>query len=392
MASSESQPVDKEEEIEYPYEFDQEKRKKAKVYSKQKLYTGLVQGTFLTILVLAVFYFSSASMYLHRIITQALSNTPLDHHWLVAALFIMAFMGLTFLIGIPLSYYSGFVLEHKYGLSNQDLKGWLKDTVKSFIISILFTTPLILGLFYLGTNFPEMWWLYAGALYFAVMGVLANISHLILIPLFYETEELKDEYLKEKLLELARENGVPEIKKVIVVKAGEKTEKANAGFAGMGKTKRLLIFDTLLDKFHPDEVESVVAHEMGHYVNKDMFRLMLINGLLIFPMLYISGSIFTRFASFDQIYHLPLFLLIVYGLYEVVDPFILAYGRRRERKADSFALKAVGTSEQVISTFKRLSDIDLAEVEPSKLVELFFYDHPTPKERIERAREYSKEK
>ncbi len=387
MEEEQVQEETEEDDIEYPYEFDEDRRELAKIYSKQKLFTGLIQGTFLIILVLCIFSFTPLSEYLQSFSFSLIDGTFLDLYWLGVAIYIILFSAIIYLTGLPLSYYSGFIIEHKYDLSNQTLPQWLKDQGKSLVISLLMATPIILAIFYLGSTFPDLWWLYAGIIYFIVLGVLSNISHLIIIPLFYDTEELQDDELKQRLIKIAKNNGVPEVEKVVVVKAGEKTEKANAGFAGMGKTKRILLFDTLLDKFHKNEIESVVAHEMGHYVQKDTLRFILIEGLLIFPMFYLTGYIFNIWAGFSNIYNLPFFLLIMYGLYSIVDPMILAYNRYREKKADSFALDVIGRSTPVISTFKRLSDIDLSELNPHKLIEIFFYSHPPPNKRIEKAKE-----
>lgn len=373
----------------YPYKFDTKKRKKAKLYSKQKFWTGLIQGTVLSILVLILIYISSFSFLLEETAFNVIEDTLIDKYWIGVAIFILIFMFLIFIIGLPVSYYSGYVIEHRYNLSNQNKMGWIKDEIKSLIVSIIFSTPLIMGIFYLGSEYPERWWLYAGIIFFAIIGILSNISHLILLPLFYDLEELKDKELYERLLKITRDNGVPEVGKVEVVKAKEKTEKANAGFAGMGKTKRLYLFDNLLEKFHKKEIEAVVAHEMGHYINKDTIRYILIQGLVIFPVFYIAGILFNIWGSFDHIHHLPLFIIILYGLYSVIDPVSLAYSRKREKLADQFALEAVGESVPLISAFKRLSDIDLVELDPSRIVKILFYSHPPPIERIRMVKEFN---
>lgn len=385
-----SETDDEDKELQYPYEFDEGKRKKAKVYSKQKFYTGIFQGVVLYLLFLSLIYFTGFSYHLESWIEGLASGTALANRWVISALFVLIFSSLLSLISLPVSYYSGFILEHKYDLSNESLGEWAKDQLKSFSLSLVLIVPLTLGLFFLGYTFPDLWWLYAGILLFVITGILSNISHLVILPLFYDLEELEDEDLKERLVEMAEEHGVTKLEKVVVVKAGEKTEKANAGFAGMGKTKRLLLFDTLLEKFHPREIESVVAHEMGHYVNKDTIRFVMISALLIFPIFYVTGLIFTRYASFESIYHLPFFLLILYGLYSVIDPVTNAYSRHREKKADDFANRTINDPEATISSFKRLSDIDLAETDPSRIIEIFFYSHPSPKKRIEKAKAYSR--
>ncbi|MFW5946503.1 MAG: M48 family metallopeptidase [Candidatus Natronoplasma sp.] len=376
------------EDITYPYEFDEERRKKAELYSKQKFFTGIIQTFGLYLPFLAITYFAGFTSLLESWIVKLAADTFLSHQLIIWAIFILVYSILLFVISMPISYYSGFRLEHKYDLSNDTIWDWSKDQIKSLIISLILMVPITLALFFLGYTFPDLWWLYAGLLLFIISGILSNISHLIILPLFYDLEELEDEGLKERLVEMSEKHGVSTLKKVVVVKASEKTEKANAGFAGMGKTKRLLLFDTLLDKFHPKEIEGVVAHELGHYVNKDIIRFMLINAVVIFPIFYITGQIFTAYGSFDEIYHLPLFLLILYGLYSLIDPLTNAYSRYREKKADRFAIETTEEPQAMVSGFKRLSDIDLAEVDPHKMVEIFFYDHPAPKKRIDMAERF----
>ncbi len=379
------------EDISYPYEFDEEKRKKAELYSKQKFFTGIIQTFGLYLPFLAITYFSGFTGLLESWIQDMVTGTVLSHHWIISAIFILIYSIMLYVISLPISYYSGFKLEHKYDLSNDTFWEWGKDQIKSLLISLVLMVPITLALFFLGYTFPDLWWLYAGILLFAISGILSNISHLVILPLFYDLEELEDQDLKERLVEMSEKHGVKKLTKVVVVKASEKTEKANAAFAGMGKTKRLLLFDTLLDKFHPKEIEGVVAHELGHYVNKDVIRFMLISASVIFPIFYVTGQIFTAYGSFENIYHLPLFLLIFYGLYSLIDPITNAYSRYREEKADRFAVETTEDAGAMISGFKRLSDLDLAELDPHRLIEIFFYDHPAPKKRIEMAKRLKKD-
>ncbi len=375
----------------FPYEFDAKKRRLASIYSKQKLIVGLFQGILLPVVFLSVIYISPFSKWLEASISALAQSAPVSGYWIIAVLYVIALMVLLFIVGFPISFYSGYKIEHDYDLSNQSIGGWVKDQIKSLSISLLITTPLITGVFYLGRTYPDHWWLFAGSILFVFMGVMSNIAHLVLMPLFFKTEILEDEELSERLKQMASDNGVKGVEKVIKVHASDKTEKANAGFAGMGKSKRIYLFDTLLDKFHRKEVEGVVAHEMGHYVNHDVLRYIVLEGLLIFPVFFLADRIFTHGASFDNIYHLPLFLLILYGLYSIIDPITLAYSRHRERQADIFALEATDQPGIMISAFKRLSDIDLAEIRPKRIVEVLFYSHPAPGKRLDMVREWIKE-
>ncbi|MFP4001214.1 MAG: hypothetical protein ACLFU5_04870, partial [Thermoplasmata archaeon] len=151
-----------EEEITYPYEFDEEKRKKAKLYSKQKFYTGIIQTFGLYLPFLAITYFSGFTSLMESWIRNFVSGTLLSHYWIVSAIFVLFYSILLYLISMPVSYYSGFKLEHKYDLSNDTIFDWTKDQIKSLMISLLFMVPITLALFFLGYTFPRMWWLYAG--------------------------------------------------------------------------------------------------------------------------------------------------------------------------------------------------------------------------------------
>ncbi len=379
---------EKEENISYPYEFDEEKRRKARVYSTQKLYTGLIQRTVIPLVILLVFHFASISKKLETFVFSVISGSMIDYYWIGAAIFILLLLSILFLVGLPIAYYSGYLLEHRYDLSNQTFGEWGKDQIKSLVLSLALATPLILSVFYLGDTHPTMWWLYTGVGFFIITGVFMNIYHIVILPLFFTTDELEDEDLRQRLLTIAEESNVPTVEKIIEIKASEKTEGANAMFGGMGRTKRIFLYDTLLEKFHKKEIEGVVAHEMGHYVNKDILRFIVLEGIEIFPILYITRVLFTRWGSFDSIAYLPLFMMILFGLYSVASPLSLAYSRHRERMADVFALNVVGESKPMISVFKRLSDIDLIETDPPRIVEILFYSHPSPKKRIAMAEQY----
>jgi STE24 endopeptidase len=379
---------EKRENISYPYKFDEERRRKARTYSSQKLYTGLIQMTIIPLVTLSIFHLTSISKNLENFVFTAISESIMDYYWVGGAAFILLLLLVLFLVGLPISYYSGYILKHRYDLSNQSFGEWGKDRVKFLILSLVLATPLILGVFSLGETFPTMWWLYTGVVSFVIVGIFMNSYHIVILPLFFTTEELEDEDLRQRLLALAKKSDVPIVERIIEIKASEKTEEVNAMFGGMGRTKRIFLYDTLLEKFHKKEIEGVVAHEMGHYVNKDILRFIVLEGIEIFLILCIAGVLFTQWGSFDSIASLPLLMLLLVGLYSVVTPFSLAYSRHRERMADAFALDVVGDSEPLISVFNRLSDIDLIEVDPPRIIEILFYSHPPPKKRIAMAERY----
>lgn len=371
--------------VEFPYELDEEKRQKAKGYSKQKLYSGFIGGTLLPLFILSLLSFTTGANNLEHFVSMLIKDSFLEKFWIQATLFNLLLFTILYVIQLPISYYSGFLVEHKYDLSKLSKGQWAKDQLKSYMLSLLFGIPLTLGVFLLGRLYPNWWWLYAGGIMFLVLGFLSNISHLLILPLFYETNNLENKALRQDLKELCEHHGVS-LEEIVKVKAGKKTEKANAAFAGMGKTKRLYLFDTLLNKFHKQEIKGIVSHELGHYLHKDVWRFIVLQGILIFPLLYLTNLIFHQWASFSQLTYLPFFLLILFGLQEIIDPVFNAYSRYRERKADTFANQTISDDKVMISAFKRLSDIDLAEIDPKEIVKLLFYDHPPLKERISKVK------
>ncbi|MFH1364860.1 MAG: M48 family metalloprotease, partial [Candidatus Aenigmatarchaeota archaeon] len=309
--------------------------------------------------------------------------TPL--YAFILAIFLM-------IVQFPLGFYSSFVYEHKYNLSNYKLKGWFVDFLKETLISLIFFIPAITVLYYL-IIFTPLWWLYAGIIYAVVATILDFMLPVILLPFFYKIEPYKNEKQKKKLLDMVRRAGISNIKTVLVANESEKSKKPNAMFAGFGHTKRIVLFDTLINYFTQDETETVIGHELGHYVNKDSMKGILIDIILIFPILYIISLILSPvIVSFIPIVAtLPLFLLLYEIIELIIMPFINTYSRHVERKADIFALDISRKPDAQISTEKRLADMALGDDSPHPFVEFMFFTHPAIRKRIQSCLDWKKE-
>ncbi|MEM2900217.1 MAG: M48 family metallopeptidase [Thermoplasmata archaeon] len=367
---------------EFPYEYKPHLRKKSKIYSKNRLIVGLVNGFLLPSLFLALFLISVASA-----MVRDFATTLSDNFYIQVAIYGIIFFSFVTFIDLPASFYMGYIYEHKYGLSNQTAKSWFVDFFKSLILLYAFSIPALLIFYYLLSNF-QFWWVFAGivALIFSV--IVTAVVPVVLIPIFYKVEPYSDEEHKRHLKEMAKKAGVSNIEKILVVRESAKSKKANAAFAGLGKTKRILLFDTLLEKFTRDEIEAAVAHELGHYAHKDLIKGLILDGVTIFPSLFAidyilrsSVGLWGIHAVYD-IAAFPLILLSSLLINFAISPISNAISRKFEMDADTFSLDMTNNPLAEISLEKRLADLDLEDTSPKPIVEFLFYSHPSVEKRI----------
>lgn len=319
-------------------------------------------------------------------------STLTDNPWLLVPSFVAIFGGIYTLVNLPLSYYSGFVLPHRFGQSNQTLRDWVIDQLKGMAIG----APLgliVLELLYLALRLTgDLWWLWAavGMLIFTVL--LSNLAPVLIMPLFNKYVPLGEEHkeLADRLLELARRANT-KVKGVFKFDMSRRTKAANAALTGIGNTRRIVLGDTLINEFSTDEIETVLAHELGHHVHRDIPFLIAFGALSSTISLYLASLAlhwaidYFGFLGTADVAAFPALGLILgaYGL--VTMPIENAISRWRERMADDYALQATGKSEAFASAFTRLANQNLGEVDPEKWVVLLFYSHPPLGERIARA-------
>lgn len=314
--------------------------------------------------------------------------------WGVVAVYFVLFSLFFLIFDLPLSFYSGFVLEHQFSLSNQSFGAWLGDLGKKTLLSFLLSLGLLEFLYWIIRVDPAHWWLWAWAAYAFVSYVLGKVFPVLIVPLFYKYGKLEDKELEAKVLKLAARFGMP-VGNVYSLNLSKTTKKANAAFMGIGKTKRVVLSDTLTSQFTHAEVEVVVAHELGHYKHHDVWRLL---GFGLMASLFAFAAGFwgmDRLAaglslhSVADVAGLPLLFLIFYAVNLVLMPLMNGYSRRRERAADIFALKALESREVFISCMKKLGAQNLADPEPPAWYEWFFYDHPSITKRVTMAKNWT---
>ena len=311
--------------------------------------------------------------------------------WGVIAVYFVLFSLFFLIFDLPLSFYSGFVLEHQFGLSNQNFRQWLLDLGKKTLLSFALSLVLLECLYFLIRQFPGSWWVWAWAAYAFVSYILGKVFPVVIVPLFYKYGKLEDKELETKVLKLAARFNMP-VGNVYSLNLSKTTKKANAAFMGLGRTKRVVLSDTLTQNFTHSEVEVVVAHELGHFKNRDIWRLLafgLVASLMAFATGFLGMNALAPRLSLNSTADaagLPLLFLIFYVVNLILMPIMNGYSRRRERAADLFALKALGTPEVFIACMEKLGAQNLADPEPPSWYEWFFYDHPSIGKRVKMAK------
>jgi STE24 endopeptidase len=309
--------------------------------------------------------------------------------WLVVAGFGAVFGALYTLVNLPLSFYEGFVLPHRFQQSTQPLKGWVIDQLKGLLMGVVIGGLVLEIIYAILRAAPQTWWLWASGFLLLFNVVLASVAPVLLFPLFYKFVPLGEEHnsLAQRLVELGERAGT-RVQGVYKFDMSRRTKAANAALTGLGRTRRIILGDTLLNEFTPDEIETVMAHELGHQANGDISL-----GILISTMMTVGGlwlaSIGLRwgigqfgFSNPADIAALPLFILVM-GLFGLVTmPLNNAYSRWRERLADRFALRLTGKGVSFASALKRLANQNLAEADPERWVEILLYSHPALGRRI----------
>jgi len=319
----------------------------------------------------------------------------LSNPWILVPAFLVVFGGIYFVIDLPLSYYSGFVLPHQFDQSTQSLRDWIVDQLKGIAIG----APLgliMVELLYLALRAAGgLWWLWAvgGLLVFNVL--LSNLAPVLIMPIFNKYVPLGDEHkdLAERLLRLA-ERAHTKVRGVYKFDMSRRTKSANAALAGIGNTRRIVLGDTLVNEFTPDEIETVLAHELGHQVHRDILFLISFGTVSTLVGFYLASLAMNwavatfGFAGVGDVAAFPALGLIL-GLYGLVtSPIDNAVSRWRERMADEYALSATGKKEAFASAFVRLANQNLGEVDPEQWVVFMFYSHPPLAQRIEMARQW----
>jgi STE24 endopeptidase len=299
------------------------------------------------------------------------------------------------LLGIGLEYYS-FRLEHRYHLSNQKLGSWLWDECKGWLVGLVLATILVEVLYFTIRQWPQNWWLIAWAVFMGLFIFFAQIAPVVLLPLFYKFEPLEREELKSRLVRLSERAGT-RVRGVYEWKLSEKSKKANAALTGLGATRRIILADTLLNNYSDDEIEAVLAHELGHHVHKHIAKSIVVQMAITFAGFWAANLVLRyavehehMFETLSDFANLPLLVLVSTVLSLALMPVLNAYSRFNERQADRYCFQSISSVAPFISSMNKLAEQNLAERAPSKWVEWLFHSHPAITKRVAAAESWAR--
>ncbi len=291
------------------------------------------------------------------------------------------------LLTFPLDLLAGFVLPRRAGLLAQGFGGWLADRVKALAIGGVLGLLTVEVVYALLRFDPDWWWLWAGAVLAAGTVLLAAVVPIWLVPLFYRLTPLQDPALRGRILDLAGRMNV-QAAEVAVADFSRKGRAANAAVVGLGRTRRILVSDTLVSGFPPEEVEVVLAHELGHHAKRHIAKGLLLQSALILAGLWAAdralragGALLGLSGPADPA-GVPFLLLVLTALGVLVTPIVAAWSRRLEREADRVALEVTRAPDAFVAAMERLGRLNLAERQPGRLRELLFATHPSLEARI----------
>jgi STE24 endopeptidase len=350
-------------------------------------------GTALRLAALLLLVATPASAVLRNLAVRLSPARPAVAVAIYIALLVVAFEVLT----LPLGYYAGFVREHAFGLSTQTRAAWLLDRAKGALITLALAVPLGSLLALLWRRYPGRWVLPAWALGGVAMILLVTLAPVVIDPLFNVIRPLRDPNIAQRVIALAGRAGIP-VDQVYEIDASRRTRKGNAYFTGLGRTKRIVLYDTLLTESKPDEVELVVAHEIGHWKRAHIWQGI---GLSILGMgiaLWCGARVMDwvirrggfRLAGPADVAGLPLFLLVLFILHLVSLPIQNAISRTFERQADRTSLELTGNAAAFIRSEVQLARSNLADLVPPPAVVWLLYTHPPVAERIRIAEAFAK--
>lgn len=344
-----------------------------------------VTGFVLDVFILVYLIKSGLSI---RIREFAESFSP--YHWITVALYLVAVGAIFKVFDLGLSFYSGYFLEHRFGLSRQSLAGWTKDQLKAIAVGVPLSVAGIEIIYGLFRGSPQNWWLYAALIFIVFAVVTTNLAPVLFLPLFFKFKPVEDQNLRSRVERLSRRTHTA-ICGIFEWALGEKTRKANAAVVGWGNTRRIIVSDTLLENFSGEEIEVIMAHELCHHVKHHIWLGLAMQSLLTLGAFCSARLILPSltaglgFRSISDVAAFPLFALMMLGLSLLVLPAVNSFSRWLETQADLYALDITGDALAFVSSMEKLAELNLANKTPNKIVEFIFHSHPSVEDRIKLA-------
>ncbi len=353
----------------------------AKEYGQRQLVCTLIDKA-LDVAVLAVIAF-----WLVKPFDAWLAARGVENAWLRLACIYLGTLGTHELVSFPLSFYAGYLLEHRYGLSKLSLGRWLLRHFKKLALLAVFTLLLTCGLFGVIWASGPWWWAVAAGAFFLLSIVVGQLVPVLVVPLFYKVTRLDDPELAGRMARLSQGTGLS-IEGVYRLDLSEETVKANAMLAGLGRTRRVLMGDTLLAGFTPDEIEVIFAHEIGHHVFGHIWKMILVGAGYTLAGFWLADRVLAAWTGPSYDAHelspaaLPLLMLILTLFSLLLEPLQNALSRRFERQCDRYALERTGLRAAYRAAFEKLARLNKDDPDPHPLEVAWLHSHPPIRERL----------
>ena len=293
--------------------------------------------------------------------------------------------------GMPFEWWSTFRIEERFGFNKSTQKLWIVDKVKGFVLGFGIGYPLLALLIFLVTSAGDLWWVWGFTVFFLFQLVMVVAYPMFIMPLFNKMEPMAAGELKDRLFALAERTGF-KAQTILVIDGSKRSGHSNAFFAGFGRFRRIVLYDTLIEQMSHEELEAVLAHEIGHYKMGHIPKMILLSGITTFAMFallgWLAGGTWLaeafHFSSAAAEYFVPVLLLfmLLSGLLTFwLSPFSSLWSRKHEYEADAFARDAMDSSEPLIRALRKLHRENLSNLTPHPIYSRFYYSHPTLLER-----------
>lgn len=368
---------------EFEGKIDQELLTKTRNYTVEKTQFGFISSGFDNIILLLFLFGGILNAY-----NSWVASMQMNFILSGLAFFLLLTYAQT-IISTPFSLYSTFRIEKKYGFNTMTMKLWIIDFIKSLLLStVLMGILLSVGLLLIQKS-PELWWFYLWCFFFAFTIFMMYISPYVLEPLFNKFTPIEDEAFVDDIKKLMQKAGI-KVSRVFKMDASKRSKHTNAYFSGIGKVKRIVLFDTLLEKLDKDEIIAVLAHEAGHWKKKHLLKMLAVTELIALIVMFIaykatkSGFLIELFNINESTFFAKAILLsFIFSIASFpFSPLFNQLSRRHEKEADRFSYELTGNTEGMTGALVKLSKDNLSNLHPHPLYALFHYSHPPVLERI----------
>lgn len=358
--------------------------KKSIDYTKAKTHHKILELVLKTILLFTLI-FTGFFGWLDQVLAQLIADT-----FLRGVVYPFVVMGVFYIYGLPLSYYYQFVLEERFGFNRMDKKTFFVDQLKAIALGLAFGLPLIAALLWIIEKMGDTWWIFGFALIMGFQLFTAAIYPVVLAPIFNKFTPLKDGTLKDRIVDLAKTLNF-KMAGIFTIDGSKRSSHSNAFFAGMGNMRRIVLFDTLVEKHSEDEIVGIIAHEMGHNVKKHIQKSLILSSVVTLVSFYLLSLaikwplFFEALGAREPNVHVGLVLFMLFSSVFMfpITPLFTKLSRTNEFEADEFSVHTTKEKEQLKSALVKLTKENLGNLCPHPWYSAYHYSHPTTLERVE---------